>query len=239
MILTDLPFGTTKNSWDIVIPFEPLWEQYNRVCKLNSAVVLFSQMPFTIDLASSNRKNFRYEIIWEKNLGTGHLNANRMPMKIHENILVFYRKLPTYNPQKSTGHKNYSIIHDTHSENYGKQRIVQNICTDGTRFPTDVIRFSSCNTILKKPLHPIQKPVELLEYLIRTYTNEGDMVLDSCMGVGSTGVACRNTGRDFIGIEKDEHYFQIAKQRIDGNGSVQPDKNVRNRDEQISFFLGE
>ena len=208
MILCDLPYGTTKNKWDSVIPFEPLWEQYNRVIKDNGAIVLFSQMPFTVDLVASNYKDFRYEWIWEKLLASGHLNANRMPMKKHENILVFYKKLPTYNPQFTEG-KPYVATHSTHSSNYGKQKDNITTINDGKRYPVDIIKFNN-----DRGLHPTQKPVELLEYLIKTYTNEGDTVLDNCMGSGSTGVACVNTCRNFIGIELDGGYFEIAKSRI-------------------------
>ena len=209
MILCDLPYGTTKNKWDSVIPFEPLWEQYNRVIKDNGAIVLFSQMPFTVDLVASNYKDFRYEWIWEKLSASGHLNANRMPMKKHENILVFYKKLPTYNPQFTEG-KPYVATYSTHSSNYGKQKDNITTINDGKRYPVDIIKFNN-----DRGLHPTQKPVELLEYLIKTYTNEGDTVLDNCMGSGSTGVACVNTGRNFIGIELDGGYFEIAKSRIE------------------------
>lgn len=209
MILCDLPYGTTKNKWDSVIPFEPLWEQYNRVIKDNGAIVLFSQMPFTVDLVASNYKDFRYEWIWEKLTASGHLNANRMPMKKHENILAFYKKLPTYNPQFTEG-KPYVATYSTHSSNYGKQKDNITTINDGKRYPVDIIKFNN-----DRGLHPTQKPVELLEYLIKTYTNEGETVLDNCMGSGSTGVACVNTNRNFIGIELDKGYFEIAKSRIE------------------------
>ena len=209
MILCDLKYGTKKNKWDSVIQFELLWEQYNRIIKDNGAIVLFSQMPFTVDLVASNYKDFRYEWIWEKLSASGHLNANRMPMKKHENILVFYKKLPTYNPQFTEG-KPYVATYSTHSSNYGKQKDNITTINDGKRYPVDIIKFNN-----DRGLHPTQKPVELLEYLIKTYTNEGDTVLDNCMGSGSTGVACVNTGRNFIGIELDGGYFEIAKSRIE------------------------
>jgi site-specific DNA-methyltransferase (adenine-specific) len=208
MILCDLPYGTTRNKWDSVIPFEPLWEQYNRIIKDNGAVALFSQMPFTADLVASNYKYFRYEWIWEKSSASGHLNANRMPMKKHENILIFYKKLPTYNPQFTKG-KAYVSTCSSHSSNYGKQKDNITTINDGKRYPVDIIKFSK-----DIGLHPTQKPVALLEYIIKTYTNEGETVLDNCMGSGSTGVACVNTGRQFIGIELDIGYFEIAKNRI-------------------------
>lgn len=214
MVLCDLPYGTTRNKWDHVIPFEPLWEQYRRICKRNAAIVLFSQQPFTTALASSNLRDFRYEIVWKKSQATGYLNANRMPMKIHENILVFYRRLPVYHPQKTAGGKPYRTDGRGASQNYGCRKRTTSINTDGTRYPVDVIHFPACNTSTEKPVHPTQKPVPLLEYLIRTYTDEGAVVLDNCMGSGSTGVACVNTGRDFIGMDLDTEYFDIAKRRI-------------------------
>lgn len=205
MILCDLPYGTTKLEWDIRIPFEPLWEQYNRIIKQNGAIVLFSSQPFTTDLINSQRKLFRYEIIWEKTQRTGFYNANKMPLRCHENILVFYKKLPTYNPQK------YELSDDyikNHCTSIGRTRKVSDwhYCAgnfvgrcskekaenysytdDGTRFPTDVIKFSNWNGTLfgnksKSVNHPTQKPAPLLEYLIKTYTNEGNTVLDNCMG---------------------------------------------------------
>lgn len=220
MVLCDLPYGTTQCEWDKCIPFPPLWEQYKRVCKENAAIVLFSSQPFTTDLINSNRKMFRYEIVWEKSTAAGYFNANKMPMKIHENLVVFYKHLPIYNPQKRLVKERYRerIQQKNRAPTYGKA----NSCiyaNKGTRFPTDVIKFSSWNGALfgktdNATKHPTQKPVPLLEYLIKTYTNEGDLVLDNCMGSGSTGVACVNTGRDFIGIELDEHFYQIACERI-------------------------
>ena len=208
MILCDLPYGTTKNKWDSVIPFEPLWEQYNRVIKDNGAIVLFGSQPFTTELNHSNLKMFRYEWIWIKNNSTGFQLANKRPLKKHEIISVFYRKQPTYNPQglqvygkinrrKSTG--------DNWSEMNNNEYIQQ-----FTNYPTQILEFGYD----KEKLHPTPKPVALLEYLIRTYTNEDDIILDNCMGSGSTGVACVNTGREFIGIELDENYYNIAKNRI-------------------------
>lgn len=210
MILCDLPYGTTKNKWDSVIPFEPLWEQYNRVIKDNGAIVLFSQSPFDKVLACSNLNLFRYEWIWEKTQGTGFLNSKKMPLKNHENILVFYKKPPIYNPQMRTGFKPYKCTSGKGSNNYGEQVQVTTI-SNGERYPIDVLEFDYDRG---KKLHPTQKPVALLEYLIKTYTNEGDVVLDNCMGSGSTCVACVNTGREFIGIELDENYYNIAKNRI-------------------------
>ena len=210
MILCDLPYGTTRNKWDSVIPLDKLWEQYERIIKENGAIILFSQMPFTAELTHSNLKLFKYEWIWEKDNGTGFLNAKKKPLKIHENILVFYKKLPTYNPQMRTGFKPYKCKQGRHSTNYGLYEQGYITESNGERYPIDIIEFKK-----DSGLHPTQKPVALLEYLIKTYTNEGETVLDNCMGSGSTGVACVNTNRNFIGIELDEKYFEIAKQRIE------------------------
>ena len=210
-IITDLPYGTTACSWDTVIPFEHLWEQYKRVIKKNGAVVLFGSQPFTTDLIMSNRKWFRYEIIWEKEQGVNPLLANKQPLKIHENICIFYSSSPTFNPQKSVGAA-YTITRDKKKR---VQAVTDHEFTEtttknlGERNPTTII---FANREVSN--HPTQKPVPLLEYLIRTYTNEGEMVLDSCMGSGTTGVACVHTKRNFIGIEKDEIYFKIASERI-------------------------
>ena len=212
MILCDLPYGTTQNKWDSVIPFDKLWAQYNRIIKDHGAILLFSQMPFGANLIMSNLKMFRYEWIWEKEQGTGFLNANKMPLKKHENILVFYKHLPTYNPQMREGFKPYYNARsnsDSHTSNYNDYKIMPT-SSDGTRYPIDIIKFNR-----DRGLHPTQKPVALLEYLIKTYTNEGDLVLDNCMGSGSTGVACLNTNRDLIGMELDKEYFQIACDRLE------------------------
>lgn len=210
MILCDLPYGTTRNKWDSVIPLDKLWEQYERIIKENGAIVLFSQMPFTAELVHSNLKLFKYEWIWEKDNGTGFLNAKKMPLKIHENILVFYKKLPTYNPQMRTGFKPYKCKQGRHSTNYGAYEQGHITESNGERYPIDIIEFKK-----DSGLHPTQKPVALLEYLIKTYTNENETVLDNCMGSGSTGVASINTNRNFIGIELSEEYYNIAKERIE------------------------
>ena len=209
MILCDLPYGTTKNKWDSIIPLEELWMQYKRIIKDDGAIALFSQMPFTASLVNSNIKMFRYEWIWEKDNGTGFLNANKMPLKIHENIEIFYKKTPVYNPQMRTGFKPYKTFTGRKTTNYGDFDRVETK-SSGERYPIDIIKFKK-----DSGLHPTQKPVALLEYLIKTYTNEGATVLDNCMGSGSTGVACVNTNRNFIGIELDEKYFNIAKERIE------------------------
>ena len=220
MILCDLPYGTTRNKWDSVIPLDKLWEQYSRIIKDNGAIVLFSQMPFTAELVHSNLNLFKYEWIWQKENGTGFLNAKKMPLKIHENIEIFYKKTPTYNPQMRKGFKPYSQMSGRGSSNYGEQIRVQTI-NDGERYPIDIIEFKRD----KEKLHPTQKPIELLEYLIKTYTNENETVLDNCMGSGSTGIACLNTNRNFIGIELDDGYFKIAQERIE-NHTAQEERKV-------------
>lgn len=211
MVLCDLPYGTTDNAWDKVIPLPGLWSEYKRVCKENAAILLFSQLPFSCDLINANRAMFRYEWIWHKTMAVGFLNAKKMPLRAHENILVFYRKLPTYNPQKTYG-KAWKKTGGAHAtSNYGSQKEHIGQSDGDTRFPVDIITVSNGN---KNSLHPTQKPVELLEYLIKTYTNEGETVLDNTMGSGSTGVACIATGRNFIGMEMNEEYFAIAEKRL-------------------------
>lgn len=218
MILCDLPYGTTNCKWDTPINLTKLWELYNKIIKDNGAILLFAQTPFDKVLGCSNLSMLRYEWIWEKTQATGHLNANKMPMKAHENILVFYKHLPIYNPQKTNGHEpihSYTkyISTQNNTEIYGRmnKEISGGGATD--RYPRSIITFSSDKQICH--LHPTQKPTNLLEYLIKTYTNENDWVLDNCMGSGSTGVACVNTNRNFIGIELDKKYFEIAKERIE------------------------
>jgi site-specific DNA-methyltransferase (adenine-specific) len=218
MVFCDLPYGTTRNSWDEIISFENLWEQYNRIVKDNGAIVLTSQQPFTSKLIISNIKNFRYEWIWEKNKATGHLNAKKMPLKAHENICIFYKKLPVYNPQKTTGHKPHNAVKPKSDIPPPKKKrnynhVTQTFGNDGTttdRYPRTVQKFPVVNNDDPLKWHPTQKPIELIEYFIKTYSNEGDIVLDNCMGSGSTGVACKNINRNFIGIELDEEYFNLA-----------------------------
>lgn len=211
MILCDLPYGTTsRNKWDIVIPIDEMWVQYKRIIKHGGAIALFSQQPFSSDLIQANRKMFRYEWIWEKPNAVGFLNANRMPLRAHENILIFYDKLPVYNPQKKQGKPYVAKSGNRTSSNYGDfDGTWHTSNATGLRFPRDVISFNK-----EQGLHPTQKPVPLCEYLIRTYTNTGDIVLDNCMGSGSTGVACVNSNRSFIGMELNLEYFDVACQRI-------------------------
>lgn len=207
LILCDLPYGTTRNKWDTPIDLESLWKEYERIIKDNGAIVLFAQTPFDKILGASNIKLLKYEWIWEKPQGTGHLNAKKMPLKNHENILVFY-KSPPYFPQMLEG-KPYTCKSGRGSSNYGEQVSVITV-NKGERYPVSVLKFNKD----KEKVHPTQKPVALCEYFIKTYTNEGATVLDNCMGSGSTGVACVNTSRNFIGIELDENYFKLAERRI-------------------------
>ena len=214
LILVDLPYATTQNKWDSMIDLEEMWIQLNRICKPDTAKLMFAQTPFDKILGCSNLKELKYEWIWEKTTATGHLNAKKMPMKAHENILVFYNSLPTYNPQKTTGHKpaNSYTKHQDDGSNYGETKVGISGGGQTDRYPRSVQVFKTDKQ--KVSLHPTQKPVALLEYLIKTYTNEGETVLDFTMGSGSTGVACFNTGRSFVGIELDDNYFDIAKDRI-------------------------
>jgi site-specific DNA-methyltransferase (adenine-specific) len=211
LLLVDLPYGTTACKWDSIIPLDKLWEQYNRVCKENAAMVFTAAQPFTTILAASNIKNFKYEWVWEKPQGTNPMNAKIMPLKSHENILVFYRKKPTYNPQmwESTPYQGFSSNTSKIGEVYGSAQSKHRDNPEGTRYPKTVLKFKQ-----EKGLHPTQKPVALMEYLINTYSNRYDVVLDNCMGSGSTGIACLNTDRQFIGIEKDPDYFNLASKRI-------------------------
>ena len=213
MILCDLPYQKTSCDWDKIIDIDKLWQQYNRIIKDNGAIVLFGVEPFSSSLRMKNLKNYRYDIVWEKQQATNPMFAKKGIMRIHENISVFYKKQCIYNPQMTYGHKNYSSFKSETSnigEIYGNIKSKHRSCKDGSRYPVSVIKI---NTERSK-LHPTQKPVALLEYLIKTYTNENELVLDNCMGSGSTGVACINTNRRFIGIELDEQYYKIACERI-------------------------
>ena len=211
MILCDLPYGTTRNKWDCVIPLDKLWEEYLRIIKDNGCISLFCDGLFMADLMQSNIKMWRYNLIWDKQRGCDFLNSNVKPLKSHEEIAIFYKKKPIYNkqlwystPYKKT--KNGSL-----STNYGDRGVAFTESLDGARNPLSILSYARDGN----RFHPTQKPVALLEYLIKTYTNEGDVVFDNCMGSGSTGVACVHTNRNFIGIEIDEEYFDIAKKRIE------------------------
>lgn len=212
MILCDLPYGTTRNSWDSVLPLDKLWAQYERIIKDNGAIVLTAQTPFDKTLGASKLELLRYEWIWEKSSATGHLNANKMPLKAHENVLVFYKELPTYNLQYTYG-KPYKATYSTYSSNYGKQKDNIETVNDGYRYPRSVLFFDN----EKNNVHPTQKPVSLFEYLIKTYTNTGEIVLDNCMGSGTTAIACLNTNRKFIGFELDKKYYAQSIKRIENH----------------------
>lgn len=220
LVLTDLPYQTTQNSWDSMIDLEEMWVQLNRICKPNTAKLMFAQTPFDKILGCSNLKELKYEWIWEKTTATGHLNAKKMPMKAHENILVFYKSLPAYNPQKTTGHKpaNSYTKHQDDGSNYGETKVGISGGGQTDRYPRSVQVFKTDKQ--KVSLHPTQKPVALLEYLIKTYTQEGETVLDFTFGSGSTGIACLNTNRKFLGIEMDANYYDIACNRLNNNQTI-------------------
>ena len=209
-VICDLPYGTTRNQWDSVIPLDLLWAEYKRICKPTAPIVLFSQQPFTSALVMSNPQMFRYEWIWQKEQGTGFLNAKKMPLKEHENVMVFYRDMPTYNPIMKQGYEPYggTTKSDT-SSNYGSHgEVVKD--NHGERYPTTIVQFDRDTD----GFHPTQKPVDLLRYLVLTYTNEGDTVLDNCMGSGTTAIACIKERRHFIGFELSKEYFDKAVKRI-------------------------
>jgi DNA modification methylase len=215
MVLADPPYGTTQCKWDSVIPLEPMWEELKRIVKPNGAIVMTASQPFTSVLVCSNMTMFKYSLVWEKTTATGHLNAKKAFMRAHEDLLVFYNKSPTYNPQKTTGHKRKvsskeSKVSCVKTEVYGDHGLTSYDSTE--RYPRSVIKTSTDKQ--KSKLHPTQKPVSLMEYLIKTYSNESEVVFDFTMGSGTTGVACKNLSRKFIGIELDETYFKIAQQRI-------------------------
>lgn len=202
LILTDLPYGSSQNEWDVVIPFEPLWAQYKRIIKDNGVIALTASQPFTSALVMSNPEMFKYDLTWDKQLSTGFLNANKMPLRSHEDILVFYSNPPTYNPQKTRGKRNHSRgeMRGEVQNVYGKYKNVDNTGSEGNmKHPVSIVSFRKVHA--SKTIHPNQKPIELAEYLIRTYTNEGDMVHDSCMGSGWSMQACRNLNRNYIGFE--------------------------------------
>lgn len=216
LVLADLPYGTTQNKWDSVIPLDRLWAEYWRVC--TGAVVLTASQPFTSALVTSQIAHFKYDWVWRKQRGSGHLNAKKQPLRDKEDVCVFYKQQPTYNPQFSEGAAysgaskgKFRAATKARTNTYGAYT---GTATDntGVRYPKQILEFDAID--VKLMVHPTQKPVALMEYLIRTYTNEGDTVLDNTMGSGTTGVACVNTGRSFIGIERDEGYFKIAQDRI-------------------------
>ena len=215
MILCDMPFGTTKSKWDKRLPLELVWIEYKRIIKPNGAILLFAKSPFDKLLAASNMEMYRYDWVWEKSLATGHLNAKKMPLQAHENILVFYKKPPSYYPQMSEGH---TPIHSAKRINstdvYGHAEDTQERIGATDRYPRSVLKFTVVNNFSKDRIHANQKPTALLEYLIKTYTRENEVVLDNCMGSGSAAIACLNTTRNFIGFETEEKYVQVANERI-------------------------
>jgi site-specific DNA-methyltransferase (adenine-specific) len=223
MILCDLPYGTTnRNKWDVVIPFDKMWEQYNRIIKDNGAILLFADEPFTSQLIMSNQKMFKQRITWDKDRGAGFLNAKKMLLKQTEDIVLFYKKLPTYNPQMIDAPPDrIRPISDksTESLNYGKVNKVKagEDYNPNLRYPTNLIKFSSvkgeCNNLNR--LHPTQKPVELCEWLMKTYSNENEIVLDNCMGSGTTAVTATLNNRRWIGFETDSEYIEKANKRLD------------------------
>lgn len=218
MILCDLPYNRTHNKWDNILPFDKLWEQYTRIIKDNGAICLFADGLFMADLMESNRKLWRYNLIWDKVLTSGFLNANRQPLRQHEEICVFYKKQPTYNPQKVKGNMNHSKgkVKETQNNNYNAFNFMDNREKLGDmKHPTSILTFQKPHPSIS--VHPTQKSVELCEWLIKTYTNNGEIVLDNCIGSGTTAIACINTGRNYIGFETDENYYKICLERIQNN----------------------
>jgi site-specific DNA-methyltransferase (adenine-specific) len=215
-IVTDLPFGqTSRNKWDTVIPFEPLWEQYERIIKDRGAIILFANGMFTADLMHSNRKLWKYNLIWEKTQPTGFLNAKKMPLRSHEDICIFYKKPPTYNPQMTDGHerkvsKASHHVNAKDTTNYGESGWTDYDSTK--RYPKSIWTFAKDTQ--KSAYHSTQKPVALIEELIKTYSNPGDLILDSCAGSMTTAIAAMNTNRNYICIEKDEDIFKVGQKRI-------------------------
>ena len=222
-IICDLPYGTLNRNnksaqWDNIIPFDKLWKQYNRIIKDNGVIALFGQGMFSCKLMMSNPKMWRYNLIWEKDRSSGFLNANRMPLRSHEDILIFYKKLGTYNPQMeyAPDRKNHVVGNGEHKDTnqcYGRFNRLENPIISDYKYPRSVIKIKREHKC-KGNEHPTQKPVELIEYLIKTYSNEGDLVLDNCMGSGTTAIACINTNRNFIGFELNKDYYNICVERI-------------------------
>ncbi len=213
MILSDLPYGVTQNKADIKLDSDKLWSEYKRVIKETGNIVLTSQFPYTMELIESNRSWFRYDLIWDKELVTGHLNANKRPLRSHENILIFYEKFGTYNPQKTPGKKNHTKRTNNKNSNYGNFGVIDNKDKLGPwKHPKSILRFP------KDPasnlVHPTQKPVRLFDFLVRSYSNENDIVLDTCIGSGTTAVACIISNRKYIGIDIDQKWVDYSNKRI-------------------------
>jgi len=224
MILCDLPYGVTaRNKWDVIIEFDKLWKQYKRIIKDNGVIVLTAIQPFASAVVVSNPEMFKYEWIWKKTQGTGFLNSKKQPLRNHEQVLVFYNLQCKYNPQMWKSKPYITKRQDkSYSTNYGKQTCVNTICEDGKRYPLTVQEFKYD----KNKVHPTQKPVALFEYMIKTYTDEKDLVLDNCIGSGTTAVACKRTNRNFIGIETDKEYIRIANKRLCQNTLLDVSANV-------------
>ena len=213
MILCDLPYGTTQNKWDSIIPLDSLWEQYNRIIKPNGAIVLTSQGLFTAKLIMSQPQLYKYKWVWEKSKPTNFLNAKKQPLRKHEDVCVFYKKQPTYHPQMTMGDPyNKGVRKDQLSGSYGYFQPVH-VFSDGERYPTDIIYVKTAESE-GKVVHPTQKPTSLFEYLIKTYTNENELILDNCIGSGTTAISAINANRNYIGFELDKQYYDIANQRI-------------------------
>lgn len=212
MILCDPPYEVSVCEWDKIIPFDKLWEQYKRIRKDNAPILIFGKQPFTTLVNMSNLDEFKYEIIWRKQQATNPMCAKTRIMPIHENISVFYKEQCTYNPQMSYGHRCYGSFNGDKNigEIYGDIKSSHRECSDGSRYPVSVLEYNN----VRGDIHPTQKPIALLEYLIKTYTNEGDLVLDNCSGSGSTLIACFNAKRNYIGIEKNEEYYKASLERL-------------------------
>jgi site-specific DNA-methyltransferase (adenine-specific) len=231
MILCDLPYGTTACKWDVIIPFDNLWKQYERIIKSNGAIVLTASQPFTSTLINSNIKNYKYNWVWVKNTGSGIAQAKYSPMRYNEDVCVFYKSLPTYNAQlieRTEGSKKRCKTPITNGGNGEHIQLVKTVTQYDSNFknPSNVIYFNT-DPNSKGKLHPTQKPVSLMEYFVRTYTNEGEIVLDNTAGSGTTAIACINTNRNYILIEKEQKYFDVINERID--------KHNKRYDGELSF----
>ena len=210
-IIADLPYGTTRAKWDSVLDLDLLWKQYKRIIKHNGAIVLFASQPFTTTLINSNIKDFKYSLVWDKKMKVGMMNCKRMPLRQHEDIILFYKKQPTYNPQMTKGKMRNKKIEPTKNfEVYGQIKPIDNFNDD--YYPSSILEFTNANQ--KDKEHTTQKPLSLMEYLVKTYTNENEIVLDNTMGSGTTGLACLKTNRQFIGIEKEKQYYDVAVRRL-------------------------
>lgn len=224
MILCDLPYQRTKNSWDCIIPFEDLWKNYNRIIKNNGVIALFADGMFMADLMISNRKMWKYNLVWDKVLASGFLNAKKQPLRVHEEVVIFYNKKPVYNPQMFKGEKTHSrgSYKTSRNSNYGYYKPTSSINELGDlKYPRSIIKFQKPHP--SKMVHPTEKSLECMEYLIKTYTNENDLVLDNCMGSGTTCLAALNTNRKFIGVEKNFEYFETALNKIESNSEKKLD----------------